>query len=183
MKRAFDPGIGLSFDGLPEGGRERGRSAVGWGQGKEGWLVTSGLPKLSPLYEICQEQGPLRKELSLAFGSKGFHGDALDNKANVMKTIDTTAHWNGPSCWAIRPMPILCWKNGWPKHPKKYGISLNNSVEKKGQTRQRDKREFKVLETFAIESGCHRRLTKMGQQLLFRKTETGSFLIWTMVNN
>ena len=71
------------LEGLPEGAKEAaGQSAKS--KGKNGWLITLDYPSYIPFMKYARNR-ELRKELSIAFGSKGFHDDDLDNKANVLQ--------------------------------------------------------------------------------------------------
>ncbi|TKD59306.1 M3 family metallopeptidase [Flavobacterium sp. ASW18X] len=69
--------------GLPEGAKE---AAAQLAKTKEldGWLITLDYPSYIPFMKYAENR-ELRKKLSLAFGSKGFHGDELDNQKNVLK--------------------------------------------------------------------------------------------------
>ena len=51
---------------------------------KEGWVITLDYPSYIPFMKYAKNR-ELRKELSLAFGSKAFHNDELDNQENVLK--------------------------------------------------------------------------------------------------
>jgi Zn-dependent oligopeptidase len=71
------------LEGLPEGAKEAaGQSAKS--KGKNGWLITLDYPSYIPFMKYARNR-ELRKELAIAFGSKGFHDDDLDNKANVLQ--------------------------------------------------------------------------------------------------
>ena len=69
--------------GLPEGAKE---AAAQLAKTKEldGWLITLDYPSYIPFMKYAENR-ELRKKLSLAFGSKGFHADELDNQKNVLK--------------------------------------------------------------------------------------------------
>ncbi|MFC4095036.1 M3 family metallopeptidase [Euzebyella saccharophila] len=69
--------------GLPEGEKEAA-AQLAKSKEKEGWLVTLDYPSYIPFMKYAKNR-ELRKELSLAFGSKGFHHDELDNQENVLK--------------------------------------------------------------------------------------------------
>ncbi|MGB3774267.1 MAG: M3 family metallopeptidase, partial [Leeuwenhoekiella sp.] len=51
---------------------------------KKGFVITLEYPSYIPFMKYAENR-ELRKELSIAFGAKGFHGDALDNQKNVLK--------------------------------------------------------------------------------------------------
>tara|TARA_R110002012_G_scaffold318227_1_gene536112 strand:+ start:51602 stop:53617 length:2016 start_codon:yes stop_codon:yes gene_type:complete len=71
------------LDGLPEGEKEAAAQLAS-SKNKEGWLITLDYPSYIPFMKYATNR-KLRKELSIAFGSKGFHNDALDNQENVLK--------------------------------------------------------------------------------------------------
>jgi len=71
------------MEGLPEGAREAA-AQLAESKGKEGWLITLDYPSYIPFMTYAKNR-ELRKKLALAFGSKGFHKDALDNQENVLQ--------------------------------------------------------------------------------------------------
>ncbi|WP_422348910.1 M3 family metallopeptidase [Flagellimonas sp.] len=71
--------------GLPEGAKEAA-AQLAKSKDKEGWLITLDYPSYIPFMKYAANR-ELRKKLSLAFGSKGFHGDDLDNRENVLQIV------------------------------------------------------------------------------------------------
>jgi len=72
------------LNGLPEGAKEAA-AQLAKSKGKEnGWMLTLDYPSYIPFMKYAKNR-KLRKELSLAFGSKSFKGDELDNQENVLK--------------------------------------------------------------------------------------------------
>ena len=71
------------LDGLPEGEKEAA-AQMAKSKDKEGWVITLDYPSYIPFMKYAKNR-ELRKELSLAFGSKAFHNDELDNQENVLK--------------------------------------------------------------------------------------------------
>lgn len=69
--------------GLPEGAKEAAKS-MAEAKGKKGWLITLDYPSYIPFITYADNR-ELRKKLALAFGSKGFHNDDLDNQKIVLK--------------------------------------------------------------------------------------------------
>jgi peptidyl-dipeptidase Dcp len=69
--------------GLPDSALEAARARA-VADGKEGWVITLDYPSYMPFMKYAQNRDR-RKELALAFGSKGFHGDALDNREIVLE--------------------------------------------------------------------------------------------------
>lgn len=68
---------------LPDGAKEAAVQ-LAKSKDKEGWLITLDYPSYVPFMKYAENRA-LRKKLSLAFGSKGFHKDELDNQENVLK--------------------------------------------------------------------------------------------------
>ena len=74
------------IDGLPEGAKEAAAQLAS-SKGKEGWLVTLDYPSYIPFMTYATNRD-LRKRLAIAFGSKGFHNDKLDNQELVLKIVN-----------------------------------------------------------------------------------------------
>ncbi|NNK18993.1 MAG: M3 family metallopeptidase [Maribacter sp.] len=130
------------LDGLPEGAKEAA-SQLAKSKEKEGWMVTLDYPSYIPFMKYAKNR-ELRKELSLAFGSKGFHSDDLDNQENVLQIAklrhdravllgyDTHAHF------------VL--EERMAETPEKVHKFLNELLEK---AKPAAEKEFKQLEDFA----------------------------------
>ncbi|MEM8927797.1 MAG: M3 family metallopeptidase [Bacteroidota bacterium] len=71
------------LEGLPESAKEAA-SRLAKSKDKEGWVITLQYPSYIPFMKYAKNRN-LRKQLALAFGSKGFHRDALDNQENVLR--------------------------------------------------------------------------------------------------
>jgi len=69
--------------GLPQGAKDAAEQLAKTKE-KEGYLITLQYPSYIPFMKYAQKR-ELRKELALAFGSKGFHNNELDNQENVLK--------------------------------------------------------------------------------------------------
>ena len=72
--------------GLPEGTVEAA-AQLAESKGKKGWLITLEYPSYIPFMKYAENR-ELRKKLAIAFGSKGFHNDELDNQQNVLKIVN-----------------------------------------------------------------------------------------------
>ncbi len=72
--------------GLPEGTVEAA-AHLAESKGKKGWLITLEYPSYIPFMKYAENR-ELRKKLSIAFGSKGFHNDELDNQQNVLRIVN-----------------------------------------------------------------------------------------------
>ncbi|WP_372649350.1 M3 family metallopeptidase [Draconibacterium sp.] len=72
--------------GLPEGALE---AAAGKAKAKdqEGWTFDISMPSYLPVLQYADNRD-LRKELYMAYGSKSFKGDELDNQENVKRIVE-----------------------------------------------------------------------------------------------
>jgi peptidyl-dipeptidase Dcp len=130
------------LDGLPEGEKEAA-AQLAKSKDKEGWLITLDFPSYIPFMKYASNRA-LRKELSLAYGSKCFHKDVHDNQENVLKIAklrheranllgyDTHAHF------------VL--EERMAETPEKVHVFLNELLEK---AKPAAVREYKQLEAFA----------------------------------
>jgi peptidyl-dipeptidase Dcp len=71
------------IEGLPEGALEEAAQLAA-SKGKEGWIITLDYPSYIPFMTYAKNR-ELRKKLAIAFGSKGFHGNSLDNQELVLR--------------------------------------------------------------------------------------------------
>ena len=71
------------LDGLPEPTKEAARM-LAESEGKKGWIFTLDYPSYLPFMKYATNRG-LRKKMALAFGSRAFHGDKLDNREVLIK--------------------------------------------------------------------------------------------------
>ena len=72
--------------GLPDHYIENAK-AMAENEQKEGWLVTLDYPSYVPFMKYSAHR-ELRKKLYLAFGSKGFHQDDLDNQKLILDIVN-----------------------------------------------------------------------------------------------
>ncbi len=70
-------------DGLPDGAKEAAMQ-LAKSKEKDGWMFTLDYPSYVPFMKYAKNR-ELRKKMSLAFGSKGFHKNELDNQENVLQ--------------------------------------------------------------------------------------------------
>ncbi|MBT8284440.1 MAG: M3 family metallopeptidase [Flavobacteriaceae bacterium] len=104
-------------EGLPEGAKEAAAQLAA-SKGKEGWIITLDYPSYVPFMTYAKNR-ELRKKLAIAFSSKGFHDDELDNKKLVLKIsqlryerakllgYDTHAHYVLEERMAETPEKVL----------------------------------------------------------------------------
>ncbi len=72
--------------GLPDSAKEAA-AAEATSRDKDGWVVTLDYPSYIPFMKYAENRA-LRKELSLAFGSKAFKGNEYDNQKNVLEIVN-----------------------------------------------------------------------------------------------
>ncbi len=141
------------LDGLPEGEKE---AAAQLAKSKEldGWLITLDYPSYIPFMKYATNR-ELRKKLSLAFGSKGFKGDELDNQENILKIANLRHERANLLGYKTHAHFVL--EERMAKTPKKVNTFLNELLEK---AKPAAEREFKQLEDFAKEWDCIDQLQK-----------------------
>ena len=74
------------LSGIPESALEAA-SAKAKSKGKEGWIFELTMPSYLPFVKYADDR-ELRKELFLAYMSKSFKGDELDNRDNVQQIVN-----------------------------------------------------------------------------------------------
>ena len=140
-------------DGLPEGTKEAA-AQLAESKGKEGWLITLDYPSYIPFMKYAKNRG-LRKKLSMAFGSKGFHGDELDNQENVKRIVNLRHERANLLGYTTHAHFVL--EERMAETPEKVQEFLNELLEK---AKPAAEREFAELEAFAKELDHIDRLEK-----------------------
>lgn len=131
------------LDGLPEGEKEAA-AQLAISRGKEnGWMVTLDYPSYIPFMKYAKNR-ELRKELSLAFGSKGFHKDALDNQENVLEIAKLRFERAQLLGYATHAHFVL--EERMAETPEKVHSFLNELLEK---AKPAAEKEYRQLENFA----------------------------------
>ena len=133
------------LDGLPEGAKEAAAQLAKSKDKEEGWLLTLDYPSYIPFMKYATNR-ELRKELSMAFGSKSFKGDALDNQENVLK-IAKLRHERA-NLLGYKTHAHFVLEERMAETPEKVHSFLNEILEK---AKPAAEREFKQLEDFAKE--------------------------------
>ncbi|MFS4493593.1 M3 family metallopeptidase [Maribacter sp. 2308TA10-17] len=133
------------LEGLPEGAKEAA-AQLAKSKGKEsGWMLTLDYPSYIPFMKYAKNR-ELRKELSMAFGSKSFKGDELDNQEIVLK-IANLRHERA-SLLGYKTHAHFVLEERMAETPEKVHSFLNELLEK---AKPAAEREFKQLEDFAKE--------------------------------
>ncbi|MEO1484834.1 MAG: M3 family metallopeptidase [Bacteroidota bacterium] len=130
--------------GLPEGVVEAALQAAK-AKEKEGWLFTLDYPSYIPFMKYAENR-ELRKTLSTAFGSKGFHGDEHDNQDHVLQIASLRHERANLLGYATHADFVL--EERMAKAPEKVISFLNELMEK---AQPAAKAEFAEMEAFAKE--------------------------------
>ena len=130
------------LDGLPEGEKEAA-AQIAKAKDKKGWLITLDYPSYIPFMKYAKNR-TLRKELSIAFGSKGFHHDALDNQQNVLHIAKL--RFERANLLGYKTHAHFVLEERMAETPEKVHEFLNELLEK---AKPAAEREFKELEDFA----------------------------------
>ena len=131
-------------EGLPESAKEMA-AQLAKSKGKEGWVITLQYPSYIPFMKYAKNR-ELRKELALAFGSKGFHKDELDNQENVLR-IAKLRHERA-NLLGYKTHAHFVLEERMAKNPKKVFDFLNELLQK---AKPAAKQEFSELQQFAKE--------------------------------
>ncbi|WP_396632150.1 M3 family metallopeptidase [Maribacter sp. R86514] len=132
-----------NLDGLPEGEKEAA-AQLAISKGKEdGWMITLDYPSYIPFMKYAKNR-ELRKKLSLAFGSKAFHNDELDNQENVLEIAKL--RFKRANLLGYKTHADFVLEERMAETPEKVHSFLNELLEK---AKPAAEREFKQLEDFA----------------------------------
>ena len=140
-------------DGLPEGTKEAAAQLAEF-KGKEGWMITLDYPSYIPFMKYAKNR-KLRKEPSMAFGSKGFHNDELDNQENVKRIVNLRHERANLLGYKTHADFVL--EERMAETPEKVKDFLNELLEK---AKPAAEREFTELEAYAKELDNIDRLEK-----------------------
>ncbi|NJY63149.1 M3 family metallopeptidase [Salinimicrobium sp. CDJ15-81-2] len=141
------------LEGLPKGVRTAARM-LAKEKNKEGWIFNLHYPSFIPFMKYAKNR-ELRKELAIAFGAKGFHGDELDNRQNVLKIVKLRhqkANLLGYPTYAHFTL-----EERMAETPEKVNSFMEELLEKAKPAAQK---EFSELENFAKELDGIDRLEK-----------------------
>ncbi|WP_299258014.1 M3 family metallopeptidase [uncultured Aquimarina sp.] len=130
--------------GLPEGAKEAAK-ALAESKEKKGWMITLDYPSYIPFMTYADNR-ELRKKLALAFGSKGFQNNELDNQEIVLKIAKLRYERSNVLGYTSHANYVL--EERMAETPDKVFSFLNEIMEK---AKPAAEREFKQLENFAKE--------------------------------
>ncbi|WP_282017400.1 M3 family metallopeptidase [Salegentibacter mishustinae] len=128
--------------GLPESFKEEA-AQVAASKEKEGWIFTLEYPSYLPFMKYAENR-ELRKKMALDFGSKGFHGDELDNQENVLQIAKL--RFNRAQLLGYQTHAHFVLEERMAETPEKVNNFLDEILEK---AKPAAEREFKELEKFA----------------------------------
>jgi Zn-dependent oligopeptidase len=132
------------LSGLPEGTIEAAKQ-LAESKEKEGWLFTLEYPSYIPFVTYADNRA-LRKHITLAAGSKGFHNNTLDNQDIVLK-IAKLRHERA-TLLGYKTHAHFVLEERMAKTPEKVESFLNELLEK---AKPAAEREFENLQNFAKE--------------------------------
>ncbi len=130
--------------GLPEGALEAAAQLAA-SKGKEGWIITLDYPSYIPFMTYADNRD-LRKKLSVAFGSKGFHNDDLDNQELIKRIAGL--RYERATLLGYESHAHFVLEERMAETPEKVMSFLEELKEK---ARPAAMREFEMLKTFAFE--------------------------------
>ncbi|MCK0108748.1 M3 family metallopeptidase [Flavobacteriaceae bacterium S0825] len=130
------------LSGLPDGAKEAAKQ-LAESKNKEGWLITLDYPSYIPFMTYADNR-ELRKKLSLAFGSKAFKNDELDNQDIVIKIANL--RFKRAQLLGYKTHAHFVLEERMAKIPEKVESFLNELLEK---AKPAAEREFANLENFA----------------------------------
>ncbi|MCA0133594.1 M3 family metallopeptidase [Winogradskyella alexanderae] len=129
-------------EGLPEGAKEAAKQ-LAESKGLEGWLITLDYPSYIPFMTYAKNR-ELRKQLSIAFGSKGFNNNELDNKNIVLKIANL--RYERAQLLGYKTHAHFVLEERMAETPEKVTNFLNELLEK---AKPAAKAEFERLQKFA----------------------------------
>ncbi|MGB1308125.1 MAG: M3 family metallopeptidase [Oceanihabitans sp.] len=130
------------LEGLPAGAKEAAKQMAESKQ-KEGWLITLDYPSYIPFMTYADNR-ELRKKLALAFGSKAFKNDDLDNQEIVLKLVNL--RFKRANLLGYKTHADFVLEERMAKTPMKVKEFLNELLEK---AKPAADLEFASLEQFA----------------------------------
>ena len=134
----------VDLSGLPEGAKEVA-AQLAKSKDKEGWLITLDYPSYIPFMKYADNRD-LRRKLALAFGSKGFHENELDNQENVLNIVSLRHERANLLGYPTHAHFVL--EERMAETPKKVLGFLKELLEK---AKPAAEKEFKELQDFAKE--------------------------------
>ncbi|WP_347922645.1 M3 family metallopeptidase [Pontimicrobium sp. SW4] len=130
------------LSGLPDGAKEAAKQ-LAESKDKEGWMITLDYPSYIPFMTYANNR-EIRQKLSLAFGSKAFKNDELDNQDIVIKIANL--RFKRAQLLGYKTHAHFVLEERMAKTPEKVENFLNELLEK---AKPAAEKEFSKLEGFA----------------------------------
>ena len=128
--------------GLPKSFKEEAQD-LAKSEDKEGWKFTLQYPSYIPFMKYAEDR-ELRKELALAFGSKGFHNDDFDNQENVLEIVKL--RYDRAQLLGFKSHAHFVLEERMAETPEKVNDFLEEMLDK---AKPAADREFHQLESYA----------------------------------
>ena len=132
------------LDGLPEGAKEAAKQ-LAQSKDKKGYVFTLDYPSYIPFMKYAKNR-KLRKELALAFGSKGFQNNAYDNQSNLLQIAKL--RYERANLLGYKTHAHFVLEERMAETPENVSNFLNELLAKAKPAAQN---EFKALQQFANE--------------------------------
>ena len=130
------------LSGLPEGAKEAAKQ-LAESKGKQGWLFTLDYPSYIPFMTYAKNR-ELRKKLSIAFGSKSFKNDKLDNQDILLEIV--SLRYERAALLGYKSHSHFVLEDRMAETPENVQMFLSDLLEK---AKPAAEREFTNLECFA----------------------------------
>lgn len=130
------------LNGLPDTVKEEAETTAKE-KNKKGWIFTLEYPSYIPFMKYSAKRD-LRKKMAVAFGAKGFHGDELDNRDNVLKIAGLRFERARLLGYATHADFVL--EERMAENPEKVKSFLSDLLQK---AKPAAEREFNELENFS----------------------------------
>lgn len=130
------------LEGLPKGVISAAKM-LAKSSNKEGWIFNLHYPSYLPFMKYAKNR-ELRKEMALAFGSKGFHGDKYDNQENVLQIVKL--RYQKARLLGYPTFAHFKLEERMAETPEKVNTFMQELLEK---AKPAAKKEFEELEKFA----------------------------------
>lgn len=130
------------LEGLPKGAISAAKM-LAKSKNKDGWIFNLHYPSYLPFMKYAKNRS-LRKEMAIAFGAKGFHGDKYDNQENVLQIVKL--RYKKARLLGYPTYSHFKLEERMAETPEKVNSFLQELLEK---AKPAAKKEFQELEGFA----------------------------------
>ena len=134
------------LDGLPQSAKDAA-AMLAKDKEKEGWIINLDFPSVVPFLKYATNR-ELRKEVSIAFGSRAFKGNEKDNSENVIKIVQLRQ--KRAELLGYKSHADFVLEERMAKSPETVSVFLNDLLEK---AKPAAEKEFTNLSEFAKSIG------------------------------